>query len=64
MTSSEKSLYRTQGTCTGFLDIDMNAKASNTTLEPIENILWYNPPKGHYKFWVEAVDMDRAKGKT
>jgi hypothetical protein len=42
----------------------MNAKASNTTLEPIENILWYNPPKGHYKFWVEAVDMDRAKGKT
>ena len=31
---------------------------------PIENILWHNPPKGHYRFWVEAVDMDRSDGAT
>jgi hypothetical protein len=53
-----------KGTCTGHLDVDMNAKENDTSDKPIENILWYNPPKGHYKFWIEAVDMDRTGGKT
>lgn len=52
------------GTCTGHLDVDMNAKVRNSSNAPIENIMWHNPPKGHYKFWVEAVDMDRSSGKT
>ena len=52
------------GTCTGLLDVDANAKKKECTLLPIENILWHNPPKGHYRFWVEAVDMDRSDGAT
>ena len=52
------------GTCTGHLDVDANAKAGNCVAKPIENILWHNPPKGHYRMWVEAVDMDRSAGAT
>jgi Ca2+-binding EF-hand superfamily protein len=49
------------------LDVDMNAKAvghHNTSDTPIENVYWDAPPAGKYRFWVEGVDMDRAKGKT
>lgn len=35
---------------TGLLDVDMNAKKRRSTNKPIENILWHNPPKGHYRF--------------
>jgi hypothetical protein len=105
------------GSCTGVLDVDMNARARDAGAQPIENILWcapasqpaslmpthrptstatthnrayilydvllaflsicwlvvrcrctydvrHEPPKGHYKFWVEAVDMDRAAAPT
>jgi hypothetical protein len=52
------------GTCTGVLDVDANARERECSDKPIENILWHNPPKGHYRFWVEAVDMDRSAGKT
>lgn len=41
------------GTCTGVLDVDANANEKHSTAEPIENILWHNPPKGHYRVWVE-----------
>jgi Flp pilus assembly protein TadD len=50
--------------CDGHLDIDMNAHSHDTTQLPIENIFWSKPPAGHYKFWVEAVDMDRTPGAT
>lgn len=41
------------GTCTGVLDVDANASEKHSTAQPIENILWHNPPKGHYRIWVE-----------
>jgi hypothetical protein len=50
--------------CGGFLDVDMNAKEGDTTAMPIENLFWANPLPGRYKFWVEAVDMDRAREAT
>ena len=53
-----------KGTCGGHLDVDMNAKRKNSNDKPIENILWEDPPKGHYRFWVEAVDMERFAGAT
>ena len=48
----------------GELDIDQNAKEDHTTDIPIENIFFSDPKPGHYRFWVEAVDMDRARGRT
>ena len=48
----------------GELDIDQNAKEDNLTNMPIENIFFAEPQPGHYRFWVEAVDMDRASGRT
>lgn len=41
------------GKCTGVLDVDANANEKHSTEKPIENILWHNPPKGHYRIWVE-----------
>ena len=41
-----------------------NAKEDNLTTMPIENIFFAEPQPGHYRFWVEAVDMDRASGRT
>ena len=41
------------------LDVDYNAHAADSTDRPVEHIVWLNPPKGRYRFWVEAVDMDR-----
>jgi len=52
------------GTCTGVLDVDANASEKHSTDKPIENILWHNPPKGHYRIWVENCDGTRADGDT
>eukprot|EP01049_Picozoa_sp_SAG25_P009359 SAG25_NODE_921_length_4754_cov_3.223416_3_plen_147_part_00 len=53
-----------KASCGGHLDIDQNAHEDDSTVTPIENIFWPKPPPGHYKFWVEAVDMDRQCGQT
>eukprot|EP01047_Picozoa_sp_COSAG01_P132923 COSAG01_NODE_62861_length_282_cov_1.393443_2_plen_37_part_01 len=37
--------------------MDANARERECSDTPIENILWLNPPKGRYRFWVEGVDM-------
>ena len=46
------------------LDVDMNAMEKNSVAAPVENIFFSAPQVGHYKFWVEAVDMDRCSDPT
>jgi len=41
------------GKCGGHLDVDMNASDKHLTSEGCENIYWKDPPRGHYKFWIE-----------
>jgi hypothetical protein len=48
-----------RGSCTGFLDVDANVHSHDATAKPVENIAWAQPPKGRYRVWVEAVEMDR-----
>lgn len=43
-----------KGKCGGHLDVDMNASDHRVKEEPVENIVWYEPPPaGKYRIWVE-----------
>ena len=37
----------------GHLDVDMNAADDDVTTEPVENVYFNTPAKGHYRVWVE-----------
>ena len=58
------SYKQRKASCGGELDIDMNAKKNKSVDAPVENIFFPEPEAGHYKFWVEAVDMDRCSDPT
>ena len=42
-----------KGEDAGHLDVDMNASDKSLTEEPVENVYFKNPTKGHYRVWVE-----------
>lgn len=52
-----------ESACGGWLDVDMNAREDQISLEPIENIFWATSPSGHYKFYVNNYH-NRTDSKT